>query len=159
KSMERAQELNVEKMKKQPPPSKSAVPWKFRTMNNTMGIRTHRDGTNTPVQFYNKAFGQFLKDFHNDDLPTTPAHHEWTEKFISDMSGIYQYEDQRQHLFRQSMESLLKKHVETITLSDRSKNDGMVRCPVGELLAATVIFELKNEISSGNSDPTLQGAL
>jgi hypothetical protein len=109
-----------------------------------------------PVQIYHSVFGQFLRDYRNEDLDIGKEHYQWTLEFINEMAKIYPLEADRSYAFKNKIRELFQNDLRVVQLEDNSSNDGVLECNVFTKSVLCLLVELKNEIGTGNCDPTVQ---
>ena len=73
-------------------------------------------------------------------------------------SDLYKDEDKRASAIQRPLRTLLGRAF-TITKVDKVESDGVMHQPCGHFTAYLMIYELKNEIGEGGSDPYNQASL
>ncbi|CAG8465407.1 17650_t:CDS:2 [Dentiscutata erythropus] len=111
-----------------------------------------------PLMLYNYAFTCFKTDFNNDNLPIDKDHYQWTLNCINTMSNFYSIEKFRKREFHERMRELFNKDIMITVLDDESSNDGALYLDVHSFTILYLNIEIKNEIGTGNCDPTTQAA-
>ncbi|CAI2193690.1 1883_t:CDS:2, partial [Funneliformis geosporum] len=143
------------------PPSTSAKPSNFFSNQQKNPILNGRplEHTGPPITIHNRTFGQFLEDFRNADLVVPSDIMEWVIDIISAVTDRYTIEDERMDTMRE----ILSKKFGTISVISYErkgcKSDGILTTKVGIHDAIMVIFEGKNEVGSGGTDPSVQEAI
>jgi hypothetical protein len=139
-------------------PSVASVHSQYRNYQDL--FKNHRPNFSWPINFYHNIFNKFLQDYNNKNLVVSEDILKFVGSFVNKMSQVYKVEDGRQEVVDEYICELLKYPLEKRVLSDKSSNDGMIRCQIkngNEKTGLTVICELKNEVGAGHSDPYLQG--
>lgn len=142
-------------------PSVGAKPSTFFTTQKNNPILNGRplELTGPPISIYNRNFTQFLEDFNNTKLNLPPDILEWVMDIISASADTYPNEDGRM----KKMREILSKKFGTIARTSYGKGcqcDGLLTAKVDLLIDAYIgIIEGKNEIGSGGTDPSIQGAI
>jgi hypothetical protein len=120
------------------------------------------ENTGPPITLYNIVFSQFLEDFSNANLQIPSDFLLWIENLIYAATDSYADEERDQ-----KMRSMFSNKLGTVSLIEygegrmKCKSDGMFTSITSIDLATAYlgIFERKNEIGAGGSDPTIQGAI
>ncbi|CAI2183281.1 9445_t:CDS:1, partial [Funneliformis geosporum] len=158
------QDENIQEILNMKPPSVSARHSVFfkEVQNPSSAILNHRPYKclGPPVFFYNKVFNKFVTDFRNEDLPISKVVLEMVDPLIQDMSKGYDSEDDRLDCFEKYLRKIIWP-IEKISNKDKTSSDGVVTEPVESFHESALLFllEIKNEIGTGFSDPTIQGSL
>ncbi|CAI2177060.1 16235_t:CDS:2 [Funneliformis geosporum] len=138
-------------------PSTSTKPSNFFSNQQKNPILNGRplELTGPPITIHNRTFGQFLEDFRNTNLVVPSDIMEWVVDIISAATDRYTIEDERMDTMRE----ILSKKFGTISVISYGrkgcKSDGILTTKVGIHNAIMGIFEGKNEVGSGGTDPSV----
>lgn len=134
----------------------AAEPKNFRQQQETDNhIKNGRPAEHTgpPIVLYHPVFGRFLRNLRSSD-PIPSAMYTHTTTYFPTSQQLYEQEfgrDQSSHAnLGELLGGLLSK-----TSKHRVEPDGM---SLGHDGAPCIIMEMKNEIGSGKSDPSIQAA-
>ena len=142
-------------------PSSVAEHREFLKMQQDVVILNHRPPhcVGPPIFLYHEIFSKFLDDYTNEELELQTGHCAWTIELIEIMAKVYDIEDSRLREFRDHMISLTGQF-STAENEYKSKSDGILQTTTTSgQIGFRVILEMKNEIGTGRSDPTIQAAL
>ncbi|KAG8900890.1 hypothetical protein FRB99_005679 [Tulasnella sp. 403] len=119
---------------------------------NIREIRTGRPYSNSgyPVSLYHPVFSDFLKDIHDLNFVPKPDLLQTARELVIAAADYYPVE---------ASIPVFKLEARAIGRQKAVKADGVVDTTRPEGEAFRLIMEVKNEIGSGESDPTIQGAL
>lgn len=114
--------------------------------------------TGPPITIYNRVFSQFLEDFRNTNTQIPPNILEWTIEVISAATDRYAVKDDRMAKMREVLSEKLGT-ISVISYGKGCKCDGVITTKASIYDAYIAFFEGKNEIGSGDADPSIQGAI
>jgi hypothetical protein len=119
------------------------------------------DNCGLPVYIFHPAFAEFLLELTNPSLILTADDYRKTQEYITLSSSFYPTELVRQDAIITSLKAAMSFDLFSVKNRDGTWPDGTIMMPttVREVHAPVGIWELKNEIGSGGSDPSIQGAL
>lgn len=115
--------------------------------------------TGPPIVLYHNVFDQFLQDSTNQNLVITAACYRETETFLFEASEFYKGEPERRVVTVGRLSKLIDEHVDQLQYGNGCAADGALASRVGDSIAYQMMWELKNEMISGNSEPVLQASL
>ncbi|CAG8650765.1 6415_t:CDS:1, partial [Paraglomus brasilianum] len=158
-----AQNQNIHRVLTIPAPSTSARHSVFfKTVQNPPTVLNHRpyNCLGPPVIFYNDVFSKFIADFRNEKLPILQDVLHVVDPLLESMARSYQGENKRLEALRSHLSTIIWL-LQSIKNDDETVADSVITVPIESLheAAMLVLLEVKNEIGTGVSDPTTQGAL
>ncbi|RIB14013.1 hypothetical protein C2G38_1688361 [Gigaspora rosea] len=161
-----ARNENIKQILSIPPPSIAAQHSTFFTKVNKNEldpiILNHRphNSLGPPVILFNDIFNQFIIDLENETLPISPKVSNMLNSLIKDMSNHYKSEKDRLKMLFNYFKELLWP-LQQVKNEDESAPDGVVTAfsPKFNEISTIILLEVKNEIGTGSSDPTIQGSL
>ncbi|KAG8893296.1 hypothetical protein FRB99_002070, partial [Tulasnella sp. 403] len=127
--------------------------------------RTGRPYSNAgyPVSLYHPVFSDFLKDIHDPNFVPKPDLLQTARELVIAGADYYPVEgarlDKITPILRKARTPVAKVEAETSGRQKVAKADGVVQTARPEGQTFRLIMEVKDEIGSDQSDPTIQGAL
>lgn len=113
-----------------------------------------------PVHLFHPAFSQFQHTLADPNINLTADDYINTHKYMSVSAELYPTEPLRREAILTCLNEVIHFHLISVTNADGTNADGSVVAPTADNYTARSGFhELKNEVGSGGSDPTIQGAL
>ncbi|KAF9024274.1 hypothetical protein BDZ89DRAFT_1069246 [Hymenopellis radicata] len=113
--------------------------------------------TAPPVELYNPVFASFKARANDLTLDVPDDICRLTAKLFRELAVISVQDEPRDASSRETLAKILNVGLETIESQDNTKTDFMsTRLSYGQCNAAPVIFEVKAELASGGSDPSVQ---
>jgi hypothetical protein len=114
-----------------------------------------------PIIIYDRQFSKF-RDMNEEQSPLemSSSDYDMVKQFITTSSAIYDNEELRREALVELLEHLLGKAINSQKSNDGTNSDSMVTIDpkIGQL-ALLLLLELRNEIGTGNCDPSIQSAL
>ncbi|KAK0199567.1 hypothetical protein DFS33DRAFT_1367992 [Desarmillaria ectypa] len=116
-----------------------------------------------PISLYNPVFSQFRTEFAKEDLPVPKKVMLATVEVIDVSSAIYSGnrmgEKRRREALAPALSEAIGYSIERIVNSDNTDADGTILHRVNGNSVALLQSEIKDEIGTGGSDPSIQGGL
>jgi hypothetical protein len=149
---------NVLRIQSIPPPSCAGKPSRFFRLQKTPTILNMRppECRGKPISLFHPVFGQFLKDV--DSLELQLKQYDWAGNLLDIALRSYDYEEQRQIAFEDQFSSFLEVRPQRVAITG-CRLDGIITANALGEKPASIIFEYKNELGVGFTDPTLQGSM
>ncbi|KAG8932642.1 hypothetical protein FRC02_000818 [Tulasnella sp. 418] len=125
---------------------------------NGRGV-SHKDNTGLPVCLYSEAFADFEAAIINQEFEPTAEQYSLTERLFGVASKLYPLKKDREEAVKPLLEQLIGSVFYEVPSMRDAQSDTALRTQCqGDLMAARVLMEMKNEIGTGGSDPSIQGA-
>lgn len=144
-----------------PPPSHAATSTGLLVAQAESPILNGRpfSAVGPPITIYEPTFSTF-RAMNEGKMPVEIGldDYEVVKDFLVRSSRIYSKENLRQSAISTPLSSLLRRVIVTITLADLTSNDGVIQENLGENACLLLLREIKNEVGSGNGDPSVQAS-
>lgn len=150
-----------------PAPSSAAKVPQFRREQMARPIYNGRGVSRTdtlhaqPVPIYHRIFGEFKDALAQDTPEPTPLLFQLSHELCICASLIYDSETDRREAMIPLLQHILGRAIDVETHTDKTQGDGSIRATVkkSNSTVQVAIFEFKNEIGTGGSDPSTQVAI
>jgi hypothetical protein len=151
--------ISVRQGRDAPAPSSAAKLPTLKTEQERRPVMNGRPAGNSglPVHLFNPAFSQFQLALTDPTLILTADDYRNAHKYIKLSSDLYISKPLRQEAILASLKSAIYFDILSITI-DGALPDGTIMVPTAEDYVPAGLWELKNEIGAGGSDPSVQGA-
>ena len=143
-------------------PSKAAKSANLMKQQKENPIRIGRphDTCGPPITIYERVFADFRRNMseRKEDL-LSPKDYEAVGNLLVSSSAVYREEKHRQAALMPILRKLLNQSINVVQLEDGTSNGEICTVHVGEGYSALLLLcEFKNEIGSGDCDPSLQAS-
>ena len=144
-------------------PSKAAKSANLMKQEKENPIRIGRpyDTCGPPITIYERVFADFCRNMSEkkEDL-LSPKDYEAVGNLLVASSAVYRKEKHRQAALTRILGELLSQSISVVQLEDGTSNDRICTVHVGEGYSALLLLcKFKNEIASGDCDPSLQASV
>jgi hypothetical protein len=144
----------VESIRKAPASSSSAKLGLLK--NESIGRPEGRPGL--PVGLYHPVFTQFKASLEDTSTNVSSRELALVDQLLTASAKVYPNEKSRFHALKPSLDALLHSEFMTVEVTD-AKADGVITTSVPRRpVAYRAVWELKNEIGCGGSDPATQAS-
>ena len=112
-----------------------------------------------PITIYEQVFADFCRNMSERKEGFSPEDYQAVGNLLVASSAVYRQEKRRQATLTRILGKLLSRSIDVVQLEDGTSNDGVCTVHVGEGSSALLLLcEFKNEIGSGECDPSLQAS-
>jgi hypothetical protein len=118
-----------------------------------------RTSVSLPIQLFHPAFGHFLDNMKNDNIPVPDDIIRQTTKYMISASAIYKSEEIRRAELTPLLCAVLGVDIQMILNEDKTNPDGIVEKVDNLARWFLLLKEDKNEFGDGGSDPSTQAGL
>ena len=143
-------------------PSKAAKSANLMNQQKENPIRIGRphDTCGPPITIYEQVFADFCVNMsETKEGLLSPEDYQAVGTLLVASSAVYREEKRRQAALTPILGKLVSQSINVVTLDDGTSNDGVCTVHVGEGTSALLLLcEFKNEIGSGECDPSLQAS-
>jgi hypothetical protein len=113
-----------------------------------------------PVHLFNPAFSHFRRTLVDPNINLTADDYSRAHKYMCVSAALYETEALRHDAISTCLSEAVRFSLIPVVNADGTKADGSIVTPTLDNYPATAgIYELKNEIGAGSSDPAIQGSL
>jgi hypothetical protein len=113
-----------------------------------------------PVHLFHPAFSHFQHTLTDPNINLTADDYIRTHKYMSVSAALYGTKPLRREAILTCLNEVIHFNLIFVANADRTNADGSVVAPTADnYIARSGFHELKNEVGSGGSDPTIQGSL
>ena len=153
---------SVQQGKDAPAPSIAAKTTTFKEEQEKRPIFNGRPFENhgLPVHLFHPAFSQFQRTRDDPSLNLTAKDYHNAHQYITLSAALYDTESLRQEAILRSLNSAISFDLHGVKSEGGTMPNGsIVLRTASDSQAIAGIYELRNEIGMGNSDPAVQGSL
>lgn len=113
-----------------------------------------------PVHLFHPAFSHFQHTLADPNINLTADDYIRTHKYMSVSAALYGTEPLRREAILTCLNEAIHFNLLSVANADGTNADGSVVAPTADnYIARSGFHELKNEVGSGGSDPTIEGSL
>lgn len=153
------QEKNASDAQKSDTPSQGAYHRRLLSQQKSAPVLNGRpfEYSGPPLGLYHPVFNAFEEGLKADD-PIPLDTRRYTRRYIEVSAGVYQNEAERMQASRSILDELFGGELHAV-ISTKVESDGVILATCVMWDGYILIFEMKNEIGTGNVDPFVQASL